>query len=328
MELDRVRHRSSGARSRTARLVRGRPWWDPILDRAVEAVRDRYLRAGVALLADSRADPEVRSLRVEALSKAAVGLSQGIEALLAEDPRNPDLWLWLGRTRVEEAWKIRPDARARSVQASGFTAYTKRMRSAHEPLLRAAELFPADPVPWESMMWMALGLGMDRENKDALWEQVYRRCPTLFGAHVARVVTLSPQWGGMKEEMFDFARVAMSTASQEDPRAALIPLAYFEYFVQERSGIIRGASSWFSADEIREVQNAARGWFEGHRPHPRTIQAHNFFGAAFYLADARRPARQHLIRTYGRPSGRPWSYLGDETDQYIKACRNLNLDIT
>ncbi|MBA9004388.1 MULTISPECIES: hypothetical protein [Thermomonospora] len=299
-----------------------------MLDRAVDAVHERRLRAAVPVLAGSRADPELRSLRVEALAKAAAGGSQGIEALLAEDPRNPDLWLWLGRTRVEEAWRIRPDARARSVQAAGYTAYTRRLKSAHDPLLRAAELFPDDPVPWESMMWMVLGLDVGREEKDALWMQAYRRWPTSYGAHAARVVTLSPQWGGTTEEMFDFARIGMSSASLEDPRAALIPLAYFEYFVQERSGIIRGHSSWFGSEECREVETAARGWFEGHAPHPRTIEAHNMFGAAFYLADARRPARQHLIRTYGRPSGLPWRYLGDETDQYVKACRNLNLDVS
>lgn len=328
MEADRLRHRSAGARPRAARLVRGRPWLDPALDHAVDAVRDRYLRVGAAVLADSRTDPELRSLRVEALAKAATGGSAGIEALLAEDPHNPDLWLWLGRTRVEEAWRIRPDARARSVQAAGYTAYSKRMKAAREPLMTAAELFPDDPVPWESMMWLALGLDLDRADKDALWEQAHRRWPTLFGAHVARVVTLSPQWGGMMEEMFDFARVSMSTASREDPRAALIPLAYFEYFVQERSGIIRGTSSWFSADEGRDVETAARRWFEGPRPHPRTVEAHNLFGGAFYFADARRPARQHLIRTHGRPSGLPWGYLGDAHDQYAKACRHLNVEVS
>lgn len=299
---------------------------DPVLDHAVEAVRDRYLRAGVYALAEARADAELRSLRVEALSKAGIGYSQGIEALLAEDPGNPDLWLWLGRTRVEEAWKIRPDARARAVQAAGYTAFTKKLRAAREPLMTAAEMWPDDPVPWESMIWLALGLDLDREEKDALWKEAHHRHPTLFGSHVARVVQLSPQWGGVPEEMFDFARFAMSMADRADPRAALVPLAYFEYFVQERSGIIRGASSWFSSDEIRDVEGAARGWFEGPYPHPRTIEAHNLFGAAFHLADARRPARQHLSRTWGRPSSLPWTYLGgDEVAQYVKACRHLNV---
>ncbi|WP_018656972.1 hypothetical protein [Actinomadura flavalba] len=328
-----MENRTSGAtavRPRTAHVINDRPWLDPALDQAMNAVRDRYFRFGAHVLAESRGDPEVRSLRVEALARAAVGWSRGIEALLAEDAGNPDLWLWLGRTRVEEAWAIRPDGRARAVQAAGFTAYGKLMASAREPLMTAAELLPDDAVPWEAMLWYALGLDLDRAEKDALWERVYARCPTLYAGHVARVVTLSPQWGGMPEEMFDFARVAMSTATREDPRAALIPLAYFEDFAQARSGLIRnGSSSWFSTEECRDVAVAARGWFEGPRPHPRTIEAHNLFGAAFHLADARRPARQHLLRTFGRPSNLPWSYLGgDAAHHYVKACKHLNVILT
>ncbi|WP_433335677.1 hypothetical protein [Spirillospora sp. CA-294931] len=284
------------------------------------------MRFGVYALGEARGDVELRSLRVEALAKAAVGLSGLIEGLIGEDPGNPDLWLWLGRTRVEEAWRCRPDARARAVQAAAYTSYARTMRSAREPLMRAASMRPDDAVPWEAMLWLALGLDLDREEKDALWDEVWRRCPTLYAAHVARVVHLSPQWGGLPEEMFDFARVSMATAAKEDPRAALLPLAYFEFFVQERSGIIKGTSSWFTAEEIRDVEAAARRWFEGDRPHPRTIEAHNIFGAAFHLADARRPARQHLSRTYGRSSSLPWTYLGtDEVGQYAKACRHLNL---
>ena len=326
MERHRLGRAPTAVRARVTQVIGGRPWSDPVLDRAVDAVHDRFLRVGVRALAEARHDPELRSLRVEALSKAAVGSSAYIEALLHEDSSNPDLWLWLGRTRVEEAWRIRPDARARSVQAAGFTAYTKKMREARDPLMTAARLWPDDPVPWEAMLWLALGLDADREEKDELWREAYRRGPTLYGAHVARVVSLSPQWGGLPEEMFDFARVAMSTADREDPRAAMLPLAYFEYFVQERQGIIRGSSSWFSSEECKDVEAAARGWFEGPRPHPRTIEAHNIFGAAFHLADARRPARQHLLRTFGRPSSLPWSYLGgNEVGQYIKACRHLNI---
>jgi hypothetical protein len=310
----------------TAGVVGGRAWTDPVLDEAVDAVRDGYLRHAVAALVQTRQEPEWRSLRVEALSHAAIGWSKAIESLLSTDPGNPELLLWLGRTRIEEAWAIRPSPRGRSVQAAGYQAFTKMMRSARAPLMAAAERLPDDPVPWEAMMWLGLALELEPEDKELLWQQVQRRCPSLYGANVARVITLSPQWGGVAEEMFDFARVQMSMAAGDDPRAALIPLAYFEYAVQERSGILRGASSWFGGDEIRDVEAAARRWFEGPRPHPRTIEAHNLFGAAFHLADVRRPARQHLSRTNGRPSRLPWSYLNDDVvGPYLKACRHLNL---
>jgi hypothetical protein len=330
MEVDRVLttggHRTVGGRFRTARVISGRPWSDPVLDRSCDAVRERYLRVAVPALRATRTDFELRSLRIEYLAKAATGLSKGIEALLAADPHNPDLHLWLGRTLIEEAWRIRPAARSRSQQASSYQAFTRALQSARGPLRTAAELYPDDPVPWESMQWLALGLETDASDKEELWRRAAERWPTLYGAHVARVISLSPQWGGVAEEMFDFARAAMSMSAREDPRAALIPLAYFEYFVQERSGLIKGSSSWFTEEEIRDVEAAARGWHEGHRPHPRTLEAHNLFGAAFHLGDARRPARNHLLRTQGRPSSLPWTYLGgNEVDQYVKACKHLNI---
>ncbi|GAA3230300.1 hypothetical protein [Actinocorallia longicatena] len=317
---------AAGQRPRAASVVSGRPWRDPVLDQTCDAVRERYLRVAVSALWETRTDPEQRSLRVEYLAKSAAGWSKGIEALLAQDPHNPDLHLWLGRTLIEEAWKIRPAARSRAQQAGGYQAFTKALQEARKPLNTAAELFPDDPVPWESMQWLALGLETDADDKETLWRRASERWPSLYGAHVARVISLSPQWGGVAEEMFDFARVAMSMSGRDDPRAALIPLAYFEYFVQERSGIIRGSSSWFSEEEIRDVEAAARGWHEGPRPHPRTIEAHNLFGAAFHLGDARRPARNHLARTQGRAASLPWSYMGGSAiDQYTKACRHLNL---
>jgi hypothetical protein len=306
----------------------------------VDAVHERYLRAAVACIAETRNDPELRSLRVEALARAARGRSDTIESMLGDDPGNPDLLLWLGRTRVEEAWQRRPTSRGRAVQAADYRAFTKMVQSARPPLMAAAERLPDDPVPWESMMWAGLALELEPEQRDEIWRHARERCPTLYGANAARVITLSPQWGGVAEEMFDFARLAQSTSGREDPRAALIPLAYFEHFVQERSGILRGSSSWFSDEEVRDVETAARGWFSGGvghtapagrgngggRVHPRTIEAHNLFGAAFHLGDARRPARQHLARTYGRPSRLPWSYLGgDAVAQYVKACRHLKI---
>ncbi len=320
---------AQAGRAMPGRVIRDRPWDDPLLDQAVDAVTEHYFRAGVSCIAQSRRDPELRSLRVEALARAARGWSHGIEAVLADDPGNPDLLLWLGRTRVEEAWRIRPKARGRAVQAAEYQAFTDMARSARAPLMAAAERLPDDPVPWEAMMWAGLALDLEAGRRDDIWRRVTERCPTLYGANVARVITLSPQWGGDTEEMFDFARVARSTAAREDPRAALIPLAFFEHFVQERSGILRGSSSWFSGDEVREVETAARGWFSGEpgaRAHPRTIEAHNLFGAAFHIGHARRPARRHLARTDGRPSRLPWTYLGgDATAQYVKACRHLKI---
>lgn len=296
-----------------------------MLDTAVAEVHRGKLEAGIPALAATRGDPEVRSLRIEALSRAAIGSSGSIEALAARDQPNPDLWLWLGRTRVEEAWAVKPDVRARAVQAHRLQAFHAAMELARQPLLTAAGLFPGDPVPWECLLWLALGLERPRADKDAVWFECVRRWPTLFSANVARMTTLSPGWGGTAQDMFEFARETAARAPEGSPLAALVPLAHFEHVVSERVPLSRGA--WFPFDAQREIVSAAGTWSERRLggAHPRSIEAHNAFGAAFYLADLRRPARGHLARTAGRFSRLPWSHLGDPAQQFLRACGRLNL---
>ncbi|MCC5580811.1 hypothetical protein IMZ11_34860 [Microtetraspora sp. AC03309] len=313
------------ARARGPRVIPDRPWADPVLDEAAAAVHRGVLTAGVPALTATRGDAEIRSLRVEALSRAAAGYEHVIERLISHDQGNPDLWLWLGRTRIEQAWALKPDAKARAVQAHRLQAFHAAMESARRPLLIAASLAPADPVPWECLMWLALGLDRPRPDKDSVWSECVRRWPTLFAAHLARLITLSPGWGGTAQEMFAFARSTAARAPEGSPLPALIPLAHFENVAAERSPMSR--SGWFSFDVQREIVSVAGHWTDRHLGgvHPRSIEAHNAFGAAFYVADLRRPARGHLARTGGRFSRLPWSHLGEPQQQFLRACGRLNV---
>lgn len=307
-------------------MIPDRPWADIMLDEAVLAVQRRNVEAAVPLLAATRGDPEVRALRIEALSRAAVGMSRGIESLIARDQSNPDLWLWLGRTRIEEAFEIKPEVKARAVQARRLEAYHSAMESARQPLVTAAGMMPADPVPWESMLWLAVGLERPRSDKDSVWYECARRWPTLYPANVARLITLSPGWGGTATEMLEFARTVVAKAPEGSPLPALIPLAHFENVAAERTPMSRGG--WFSFDAQREIVAAAGQWSQRRigPAHPRSIEAHNAFGAAFFLSDLRRPARGHLTRTGGRFSRLPWSHLGGEPEnQFQRACGKLNV---
>jgi hypothetical protein len=135
-------------------------------------------------------------------------------------------------------------------------------------------------------------------------------------------MTLFPAWGGSAQEMPRFAREAVSRAPDGDPMPALLPLAHFERVAAERSPMSRGG--WFSDEALREVVSHAGRWLDGDG-HPRVVEADSLFGAAFYLADLRRPARGHLIRTGGRVSRLPWSYLGDPAQRFLRACGRLTV---
>jgi hypothetical protein len=146
----------------------GRTWTDVALDAAVDAVNEGYLQAGIALLAETHGDPELRSLRSEALGDAAMGQSREIMELIEEADHRADVLLWLGRTIINEAWAIRGGGYASTVGSDRFKMFFATLSTAREPLMEAARLRPDDPVPWESMIWYGLGMQLGRSEEDAI----------------------------------------------------------------------------------------------------------------------------------------------------------------
>lgn len=299
-----------------------RTWRDMALDAGVDAVGDGYLAAGTALLRETRKDPELRAQRVEALGRAAIGRSAAIAALLTEetaDADTADLLLWLGRTVIDEAWQIRGDGWADSVGPDRFKLFHATLVNARDPLLAAAELNPEDPVPWEVLQWMALGLEAGRDAKDSIWREVSRRVPTLFPAHWGRLQVLSEKWGGSHEEMFAFARSSAAVAPAGHPLTAMLPLAHAEYLLCERQPLLERRSSRaytrFSAahydpETVQELREASDKWADGKLPHPRDLEAHHLFGAILADCGDDERARVHLAEVGDRVHGIPWDYLG------------------
>ncbi|WP_133742774.1 hypothetical protein [Actinorugispora endophytica] len=299
-----------------------RTWHDMALDVGVEAVGEGYLAAGTALLGETRKDPELRAQRVEALGRAAVGRSDAIAALLTEetaDAAAADLLLWLGRTVIEEAWRIRGDGWADSVSPDRFKLFHANLLNARDPLLAAAELKPEDPVPWEALQWMALGLELGRDAKDSIWREIGKRVPTLFPAHWGRLQILSEKWGGSHEEMFAFARSSVEAAPHGHPLTAMLPLAHAEYLLCERQPLlerrfsrayVRFSVAHYDSGTVRELQAASDKWENGMLPHPRDLEAHHLFGAILADCGDDERARRHLAGVGDRVHGVPWEYMG------------------
>ena len=306
-------------------MISGRPWRDLVLDQACDAVRERYLRVAVSALWETRTDPEQRSLRVEYLAKTAAGWSKGIEALLAQDPNNPDLHLWLGRTLIEEAWKIlsrRPVAGPAGRWLPGLHQGAPECPQATEDRVGVVPRRPRCRGV-HAVARPRSGDGRRRQG-DAVASRVRAVAEPLRrarGAGDQPVATV----GRVAEEMFDFARVAMSMSGRDDPRAALIrwPISSTSFRNgPDHPGIVvlvqRGGDQGRRGGRPRLARRppAASTHDRGAQPLRRGLPPRG----------RSPPARNHLARTYGRPSSLPWSYLGgSESDQYTKACRHLNI---
>ncbi|MEU1733677.1 hypothetical protein [Streptosporangium sp. NPDC020145] len=334
----RIFRRRKDGRSAGDAFVVGRLWNDIALDAAVEAVEEGYLNAGLVLLGETHGDPELRSLRLDALSRAAVGRSQGIAELLAGSRDRADILLWLGRTVIDEAWVIRGGGFSGEAGEDRFKMFFATLSGAHEPLMEAARLRPYDPVPWESMIWFALGMQFDRAEEDEIWEETVSRSATLFSAHWARIQALSEKWGGSHEEMFSHAREAAAFAPRGNPLTAMLALAHLEYLrAEERRLVVENkmmaymkfSMRYFSERVVGELKDAERRWTAYATAHPRDFEAHHLFGAVFVREASTHDLAARHLRQVGNRVGRgaPWSYLGDPAEEFAAALRRLRISL-
>ncbi|MFI7616177.1 hypothetical protein ACIBP6_33650 [Nonomuraea terrae] len=319
-------------------MVVGRTWTDAALDTGVELVSQGHLQAGIALLSETHDDPELRSLRTEALGDAAIGRSREIMELLDEADHPADVLLWLGRTIINEAWAIRGGGYASTVGSDRFKMFFATLSTAHEPLMEAARLRPDDAVPWESMIWYGLGMQLDRSEEDAIWAEITSRCDTLFSAHWARLQAVSAKWGGSHEDMFAHARSAVALAPPGDPLTAMLALAHLEYLLAEETRLVQESTlmaymkfsmAYFSETVLSELKEAESRWTTGKRSHVRDVDAHHLFGAIFFQTrDTYDLAARHLSQVGNRVGeAAPWGYRGDPAEEFGKALQKLKLPL-
>lgn len=318
-------------------LVGGRCWDDVALDIGIDAVKDRHLLAGLALLRECRDDHELRSLRVRALARAAIGQSREIREQFSEqlpDADAADVLLWLGFTVIAEAWEIRGIGWSSTVGEERFRLFFATLREARDPLMAAAELVHDDPTPWVGLQEYARGMQLDRDQKDLVWRKVVERAPTHYAAHWGRLQSLAEKWSGSHREMFDFARGAVDSAPDGSAVAAILPLAHAEYLLREGSkllgnrevfGYAKLHTSYFTDEVVGELVAAEHKWSATSGSQPMSLEAHNLFGWAMLHTERLDRAGWHLRATRHRPSSVPWAYFGDAKVEFAEALVKLNL---
>lgn len=295
-------------------------WRDAVLAAALPKVRGGDLRAGLELLAGTRDDAETRCLYLENLTDAALGQAARLAELSAADPADPDLCLWLGSTRVGEAWKARSAYRAEYVEAERFGRFWRLLALAGPPLHRAAELLPADPVPWDRLQWHGLGMQLERDELDRVWRELTARDPSLYAGHISRSQVLCKKWWGSDAEVLDFAETAVAAAEPGDPVTAVLAVAHLEIGVE--IGTWDDLNGYLARPSVHAaLVEAADRWLSAERPHPRNLEAHHIFGAAFYRAGDHDRARRHFVQVgrTGAPD-RAWAYA-DAPDRLLARAR-------
>lgn len=283
-------------------------WHDPELPPVEDQVRAGDIEAGRRLLAGAQGDHELRALRVGRLSKQAIGTVDALARLSTERPDDADLALWLGATRIQHAWQVRTGARAAGVSREQFEHFWFLLGGVYDPLVRAAELRPDDPTPWDQLQWRGLGLQTGRAELDDVWHELHSRNSFHYTGHFSRVQVLCAKWQGSNDEVLEFATTMAGAAPSGEPLGAILVAAHLEVMVDKGLDPYLYFKSWSVRNPITQH---ADDWIANLRPHVRTPEAHHLYGAALYLVGDHDRARRHLaeVSNTSVPNRLPWGYL-------------------
>jgi hypothetical protein len=298
---------------------------DPALPSAVTDAAAGRPERGRLLLAEASADFELRGARLRKLAVAVIPHISALSALHAQNPDDADVALWLGAARIEHGWEVRGAAMASRTDRRKFEEFWLILGGAYEPLARAAELRPDDPVPWDRMQWHGLGAERPREELDEIWAECKRRGPDLYEGHASRVQVLCEKWQGSNEEVTDFTNAAAAAAPPGSPLPALLVAKGIE--VASARGM--SAGTYLRRKEMKaELVRFADEWCEKPDGSVRTAEAHHMFGAAFYLNGDWLRARRHLSRVspWSIPRTLPWVRLAEDPGAlYLRARKEVGV---
>ena len=158
--------------------------------------------------------------------------------LLAEQQTFPDQWITAtsgsstsllvrGMHKIQAAWRARGSAQSHTVTDPGWRDFFALLNQAEDDLQSSASLVPEDPQPWQSLITVANGLELPKEEVLRRFEEVKRRAPGFRPAYVSVITAVAQKWNGSHALMFDIARDATRELPEGSPGRVAIPHAHF-----------------------------------------------------------------------------------------------------
>ncbi|WP_406013618.1 hypothetical protein OG520_15945 [Streptomyces sp. NBC_00984] len=295
---------------------------DPALRAALASAADGDHGPARELLAGTREHRqwELRDGYAARLAGAALHNPGWLDAWQAEHPEDPDAALVRADLGIHQAWEMRSTENTGQVSRDRFRAFFALLEDAAPVIGRAAELNPADPVPWRIALTHALGSQAPREVFDGYWAQALARDPHHYGCHTAALTYLCAKWHGSHTEMFDFAERAADTAPPGSKLHALPLFAALEYVVRS-PGAPPGPDPY--APRVTAAVTRALDLSEAYGPGNQEAAGFRNCLALMLLRTERWDEALDAFRSIGTHATEfPWAYFGDDPRQEFLETRS------
>ena len=290
---------------------------DPRLAALVDAVEQQDLDTIRATL-DKPASHAERERLTWVLSDAG-GSPDVFDAWVERQPDLPMARLARGAHGVGWAWDARGGDYAEHVTEDRFDVFHERLQTAEDDLHRAAELDPADPVPYTHLLTSGRGLEVSLAELQDRFDQAQSREQWLPEAHLQLLQGLCEKWFGSDEASLDFARKTAREAPEGAAALAVVPMAHIEIWhdMHRRDGA--DPAAYVKRDDVREdIAAAARRsvFADGFDDDVVTVPALNVFAVGLLLTGDEEGARALVQRLGTRRTGFPWPYFEDPDREY------------
>jgi hypothetical protein len=271
-----------------------------------------YLQSGdwseVKRLLDELQDWEERDFYTYSLSRSKER-PDWLDKWAEARPGDPSIWLLRGNHSVYWAWEARGPGDEDELTEERRRPFLKRLKQAQDELVRAAELDPADPCPFSTLLKVATGLRLAQQDVLTVFQELVRRDPEHFWGHRHMLVYLFERHQGSHELMFRFVRDISKTRPQGSDLHGLVVEAHIE-----RAAVDGMAAGYFLKSEVKEEimlayrQSLLSNYYRETR---NTARMSNAFALAFFYSRQKEPLERELLRMRGRVTKAPWCHFGN-----------------
>lgn len=237
-----------------------------------------------------------------------------LHAWLAAEPNNPSAVCVHAAQLVEVAWAVRTGVwRPSREQFDGFHRILGQVPAV---AARATAIAADDPTPFIRMINVAQGLGIVGAEFDAIWQNVTRRAPHHFGAHLTAFRYWLPRWRGTTVRLVEFIETAIAMA----PPGSLLTMLRLEWFAEERIPEDKDARREFlHSAEVGAAINACLADLAAADPAHARIARMRTLLAYFLTVSGRYAEAYEQFRIVGGYAyGMPWEGFKDQVREFTR----------
>jgi hypothetical protein len=224
----------------------------------------------------------------------------------------------LANRYITLAWDARTSKRAKYVSGEQFATMHNYLRKAERILIDVTANEPGNVLAWEARLTTARGLELGQSEARRRYDRLAAHNPHHFPAQQRLLQQLCPKWSGSWDAMHGFARDCLRGAPRGGYQGVLAAQGHLEHWLEltgaERAAYLR------QPRVFQEIVEAAQSsvLHPSFRPRYGWVSAHGEFALIFGLAGEHTRAAVHFRALRGFAAERPWSYLGDKTEMFVK----------